>query len=319
MTLDAPIGKSFNRNMSRLEATAAPKRFFLRIFATVLATVGVVSAGTVTFRVQFAAPVRPEYRVWVMVVRDDSPDTFQLYQHYDRTHFEATYDFPEAKNYLLYRFALDVGQPATGPQMVPEDQPGRILFFTNDVAELPFVTYGDVASAVTNRVTFQVDMRALIEKGQFNPLNPSVSVLVQIVEGHEAWFYLNRIIRNGVFEGTVPVIGAQPGDTVKYRYSFPNIQYEDIATRSFSLAGGPQTLRIDYFGNLLPSGEAGPLRVDPKADSGLSLSWILAEGTTLQKTTDLGAGWVDIADSVGKSSYDADRSSDPTFFRLIRR
>jgi hypothetical protein len=36
--------------------------------------------------------------------------------------------------------------------------PGQLSFHPS--VELPFLTFGDVASAVTNRVTFQVDMRA---------------------------------------------------------------------------------------------------------------------------------------------------------------
>jgi len=126
---------------------------------------------------------------------------------------------------------------------------------------LPVVYFDDLSPATpTNNVTFQVDMTQQVFLGNFDPLSGSV----YCPGAFDGWVATSFLLTNNpsgsntnLYTGTYPVVAAA-GTTEQYKFYYdPGAVWESPAStaggnRSFTVAGGDQTLPVVYFNDKAP-------------------------------------------------------------------
>ena len=239
----------------------------------------------------------------------------------DPTIWRATFDFDKTR-YLLYRFQLSFPLGGGAVQVVSETDPGRVVYMTNDVIVLPLARFNGLEDSFQNTVTFQIDMREAIAIGEFDPAIERIGLSGQLRDDDPSFrpTFKKSLSMPGVYQSTMPILTALPGDKVTYNYTVSLGSVEVIAPRSFVLQGGAQVLPVDYYDNLKPppvtGSSDGRLAIELAPEQSVAIKWKGAPGVHLQRGDALAGPWSTVSGTEGIGSVTR-KATDPTsFFRL---
>ena len=179
-----------------------------------------------------------------------------------------------------------------------EGDPGRVVFLTNSIIVLPVATYKSLS--LTNRVTFQVDMRALIELSQFDPASHNLFVIGNFNDWRELYMGQSS---SGIYRASFPIITVRPGEPLRFYFSV-NVEFpESVSERVVILEGGTQVIPPFYFSDVLPSTDAGYLTIKSGPSGKVTLTWLSAPDQSLQTSQTMGTNtWTTVPDSLGQST-----------------
>lgn len=292
---------------------AVLKKAFIASLAGMMLTP--VSAVVITFQVRFSTAVPNSERAEVRTEFSGSGDHVLQKTPGDPLLYRGTFELPDATNgFIRYRFGHTF---STSQQMgfAAEPDPGRVVFLTHSTIVLPVAQYGVLN--LTNQVTFQVDLRAHIELGQFDPVFGRIDVLGNFSEWRAV--YMERTTTPGLYRATVPIITVPPGDELRF-YFVANWEFpEDARERIVILRGGRQVIPPFYFGDMLPLNDTGRIAIQRSGTGRVTLSYLTAGGLRVQSTADPASKeWRDEPESIGRSSLPMSATAEAQFFRLAR-
>jgi hypothetical protein len=273
---------------------------------------------SITFSVKIAA-LKPGQFAEVETDRTGPDDLPLVKDESDPTIWKGTFDF-ESTRYLLYRFRL--AGPGTTFTAVSEGDPGRVVYMTNDVIVLPLARFNGLEDSFQNTVMFRIDMREAIAIGEFDPAIERIGLSGQLRDDDPSFrpTFKKSLSLPGVYESTMPILTALPGEKVTYNYTVSLGTLEGIAPRSFVLQGGAQVLPLDYYDNLKPppvtGSSDGRLSIESAPEQSVTITWKGAVGVHLQRGNALAGPWSTVSGTEGIGSVALKATDAASFFRL---
>jgi hypothetical protein len=224
--------------------------------------------------------------------------------------------------FIMNTFSYGVVWEANG--VGPGGANNRQFAFPNTATNLPVEFFNNVTSATTivvAPVTFEVNMIVENALGNFTPGVDTVTVAGDAINNWDGTVsVLSQSLTNvNVYKGTFSVTNAS-GGTVNYKYTMNggvtwennNVGPGGGQNRQFVMPTTATNLPAVDFNNFA---DLGTLSVSNSAAGQATVTWTGGTRITLQDATVLGAGWLDVPNTLGSNSVTLSTSG-TKFFRL---